>query len=133
MMTDKLIRILVADDHALVRKSITRLLAKESDLEVIGTVANGFEAVEKAKEEEPDVIVMDVSMPELDGIRATKEIQSLKIPSRIIILSMHHNTTLVQQARKNGAVGYVEKQHANSKLIPAIHAAFEGTTSFFTP
>jgi two-component system response regulator NreC len=72
---------------------------------------------------------MDVSMPEIDGIRTAGKIQDLGISTQIIMLSMHHNSTLVQQARKNGATGYIIKQQANRDLIPAIRAAYEGTLS----
>jgi two-component system response regulator NreC len=123
------IRILVADDHEIVRQSIVSMLTREPDMEVVGTAVNGRDAIQMAKTTAPDVIIMDISMPELDGIRAAGEIQALKISSQIIMLSMHHNTTLVQQARKNGAAGYIVKQQANSDLIPAIRAAAEGKLS----
>lgn len=128
-MSDCVIKILIADDHKLVLKSLTALLNREPDMQVVGTAVNGREAVELAKEIEPDIIVMDVSMPELDGIRATYEIQSLDLTSQVIILSMHYNSTLVQQARKHGASGYVLKQKATSELIPSIRAAHDGLLS----
>ncbi|MEZ4646867.1 MAG: response regulator transcription factor [Chloroflexota bacterium] len=128
-MSEQNIRILVVDDHEIVRKSIMAMLARESDMEVVGTAVNGREAIQQAQNTNPDVIVMDVSMPELDGIRAAGQIHSLGISSQIIMLSMHHNNVLVQQARKNGASGYVLKQHANSDLIPAIRAAHDGQLS----
>ncbi|MDX1413323.1 MAG: response regulator transcription factor [Candidatus Promineifilaceae bacterium] len=128
-MSGELIRVLVVDDHALVRKSISEMLSREPDLEVIGTAENGRDAIEKAKDNKPDVIVMDVSMPELDGIRAAGVLQALGISSQIIMLSMHHSSALVQQARKNGAAGYVVKQQSSRDLIPAIRAAFAGTAS----
>lgn len=119
------IRILVVDDHDTVRKSIVALLTKEPDIEVVGTAVNGRQAVELAQNTAPDVIVMDVSMPVLDGIRAAGVIRELEIPSQIIMLSMHHNSALLQQARKNGAVHYVIKQQAGRDLIPAVRAACE--------
>jgi DNA-binding NarL/FixJ family response regulator len=128
-MSDSLIRILVVDDHPLVRKSIMAMLTREPDMEVVGTAENGREAIQLAEETAPDVIVMDVSMPVLDGIRAADEIQTLAISPQIIMLSMHHNSVLVQQARKNGAVGYIDKQQANRELVPAIRAAYAGKLS----
>ena len=125
-MTEDLIRVLVVDDHEIVRKNIAGLLRREKDIEVIGTAADGREAIELAHNMEPDVIVMDVFMPELDGIRAARAIRDLHIHSRVIILSMHHNTALVQQARKSGVSGYVIKQEATHNLIPAIHAVHDG-------
>lgn len=125
-MTEQPIHILVVDDHEIVRKSIMAMLAREPDLQVVGTAVNGREAVQLAQTLTPDVIVMDISMPELDGIRAAGKIQALDISPHIIMLSMHHNSALVQQARQNGATGYIVKQQASSELIPAIRAAVAG-------
>jgi DNA-binding NarL/FixJ family response regulator len=128
-MSKDIIRILVVDDYEIVRKSIMALLAKEPDMEVVGTAVNGRDAIQLAQTTKPDVIVMDISMPELDGIRTAGEIQELGISTQIIMLSMHYNSTLMQQARKNGASGYIVKQQATSDLIPAIRAAYEGALS----
>lgn len=128
-ISKQVIRILVVDDHAMVRQSVVAMLAREPDMEVVGTAVNGREAIQIAQSIQPDVIVMDVSMPELDGIRAAGEIHALGLPAHIIMLSMHHNNVLVQQARQNGAAGYILKQEANSSLIPAIRAAFAGALS----
>ena len=119
-------RILLVDDHEIVRNSLQALLAREPDMAVVGTAVNGLEAVQLAQTTEPDVIVMDVSMPELDGIRAAGRIRELGIPARIIMLSMHHSSALVNEARKNGAAAYIIKQQAGSDLIPAIRAVQEG-------
>jgi DNA-binding NarL/FixJ family response regulator len=126
IMSEQTIRVLVVDDHKLVRKSIENLLAREPDMQVVGTAENGRVAVQLAQAKQPDVIVMDISMPELDGIRAAREIRALGISAGIIMLSMHHSSALVQQARKNGASGYVIKQQATSELIPLIRAVFAG-------
>lgn len=123
------IRILIADDHEIVRKSIIAMLALEPDMELVGTATSGREAIELAVSTRPDVIIMDVSMPELDGIRAAGEIKARGLPSSVVILSMHYNSTLVQQARKNGASAYITKQTVGRDLIPAIRAANAGTIS----
>lgn len=128
-MTERPIQVLIVDDHEVVRKSIKAMLAKEPDIQVIGTAVDGREAIQVALNLNPDVIVMDLSMPGLDGVRAAGDIQALGLSARIIILSMHHNSALVQQARKNGATGYIMKQKANSELVPAIRAASEGDLS----
>ncbi|MCA9876100.1 MAG: response regulator transcription factor [Ardenticatenaceae bacterium] len=128
-MVEHRIRILVVDDHELVRKSIMAMLSREPDMEVVGTAVNGQEAVQLAQTTSPDVIVMDVSLPILDGIRAAGKIRDLNIAVTIIMLSMHYNSTLVQQARKNGAAAYIIKEQANRNLIPAIRAANNGTLS----
>lgn len=126
-MAKEIIEVLVVDDHELVRKSIMAMLARESDMQVVGTAVNGREAIQYAETLVPDVIIMDVSMPELDGIRAAHEIKARHIPSHIIILSMHHNNALVQEARKSGACAYIVKQEANKELVPTIRAAYEGS------
>jgi len=123
------IHVLIVDDHELVRRNITALLDREEDLEVVGTAANGREAIQLAKSVEPDVIVMDVVMPELDGIRAADVIHKYNSDTSIIILSMHHSTALMLQARDSGVSGYILKQEATRRLIPAIHAAHEGRLS----
>ena len=128
-MSDHLIRVLIVDDNEIVRKSLRAMLGREPDMAIIGTAVNGREAIQLARELSPDIIVMDVSMPELDGIRAAGEISALGIPAQIIILSMHHSSALLQQARKNGVSGYIVKQQANSELIPAIRAAIVGELS----
>lgn len=129
-MTEPLIRILIVDDHEVVRKSVRAMLEREPDMQVVGTAVDGLEAVHLAQTINPDIIIMDVSMPELDGIRAAAKIKALGITAQIIMLSMHHNSTLVQQARKEGVAGYILKQQANSDLIPAIRATYDGEHSF---
>ena len=129
IMLAKTLRVLIVDDHKLVRKSIEALLSREQDMQVVGTAENGRTAIQLAQAKEPDVIIMDVSMPELDGIRAAREIKALGVSTHIIMLSMHHSSALVQQARLNGAAGYIIKQKANSDLIPAIRAIFNGTAT----
>ncbi len=105
------------------------MLAREPDVNVVATAENGREAIRQAQLTEPDVIVMDVSMPELDGIRAAGEIRTMGLGANIIMLSMHHNSALVEQARKNGASAYIVKQQATRDLIPAIRAAHQGELS----
>jgi len=129
-MTQEKTRILIVDDHAIMRKSIQALLESQPDMEVVGTAANGREAIELAQAYEPDVIVMDISMPILDGMAAAAQIKSLGLSPRVLLLSMHHNAILVQQARKNGVIGYIIKQQANRDLIPAVRAARAGIPSF---
>lgn len=98
-------------------------------MEIVATAVSGREAIELAQQQSPDVIVMDVSMPDLDGIRAAGEMKKRGVTSEIIMLSMHYSTALIHQARRNGASGYIVKQLANSQLIPAIRAAYEGVLS----
>lgn len=120
------IRVIIADDHALVRESVKAILANERDMEIVATAADGHEAVKLAESHNPDVVVMDISMPKLDGIYATEKIHSDNQATAIVILSMHVNAALVQQALKKGARGYVLKGQASDELPSAIRAAHRG-------
>lgn len=120
------IRVLIADDHALVRESVRAILNHEGDMEIVATAQDGLEAVELSASHHPDVVVMDISMPRLDGIRSTALIRDHEPDARIVILSMHVNATLVQQALKMGARGYVLKPRATEELPQAIRAVFQG-------
>lgn len=102
-------------------------------MEVVGVAVDGEDAIAQAQARTPEVIVMDVSMPGIDGIRTAGRIRSLGNAAAIIMLSMHHNSVLVQQARKNGAVAYIVKQQANTDLIPAIRAAARGRLTAAAP
>ncbi|MCC6604206.1 MAG: response regulator transcription factor [Anaerolineae bacterium] len=128
-MSEQTIKVLIVDDHEVVLRSIQALVSREPDMEIVATAVSGHEAIELAQQQSPDVIVMDVSMPILDGIRAAGEMKKRGVTSEIIMLSMHYSTALIQQARRNGASGYIVKQQANSQLIPAIRAAYEGNLS----
>lgn len=121
-----MIRVLIADDHALVRESVRAILANENDIEVVATAGDGQEAVELSQTYRPDVVVMDISMPKMDGIHATEIIRTNDQPIRIVILSMHVNAALVQQALRMGAGGYVLKRRATDELPQAIRAAHQG-------
>ena len=128
-MSTKTTRVVIADDHPTVCASLRSLLESQGDIEVVATAKNGREAVELAQTHHPDVIVMDLSMPEMDGLRATSEIKAKDPDAKVVILSMHYNSALVRLARKNGAAAYILKQEAIGKLIPTIRAARQGTLS----
>ena len=131
-MSSQKIRILIADDHSLVRKSIRVLLESQSDMEVVGTAVNGQEAVKLAQDNTPDIIIMDITMPEMDGIHATERIRALNLPAQVILFSMNVNAVLVQQAVKKGVSGYVLKQHAAKELPQAIRTVLHGQR-YFSP
>ncbi len=120
------IRVIVADDHALVRESVRAILANEKDFEIVGTAEDGQQAVDLADSLHPDVVVMDISMPNMDGIHATEIILREKSAAGIVILSMHMNAALVQQALRMGARGYVLKRQASDELPQAVRTAYEG-------
>lgn len=121
----KPIRVLIADDHALVRDSIKAILSNEDDIEIVATARDGQEALELSAAHQPDVVVMDISMPRLDGIHSTKRLHDDAPDTRVVILSMHVNATLVQQAIKMGAKGYVLKARAADELVPAVRSVVE--------
>lgn len=121
-----MIRVLIADDHALVRESVRAILANEGDIEIIATAGNGQEAIELTESFHPDVVVMDISMPKMDGIHATEIIHNKQGSTSIVILSMHVNAALIQQALRMGARGYVLKRQVTDELPKAIRAAHQG-------
>lgn len=126
------IKVLVAEDHTIVRKGLCALLEAEADIDVVGEAENGRQAVEMVEELNPDVVLMDISMPELNGMDATRQLKK-KLPDlKIIILSMHSNEEYIIETLRAGASGYLIKRTAPSELIKAIHAAQEGK-SFLSP
>jgi len=121
-----MIRVLVVDDHQLVRQGIRSLLDKASDIDVIGEAEDGQEALELIEQMQPDVALMDVSMPRLDGIQATQQIIARDLPVKVIALTMHDDTVLIKEMLQKGARGYVLKQAAFEELVAAIEAAWRG-------
>jgi len=120
------IRILIADDHAVVAEGLKHLVEAQSDLEVVATVGDGREAVRTAKETAPDVVLMDLSMPELNGADATRAIIDERPECRVIVLSMYAEREYVRRALKAGATGYVVKRSAAKELVDAIRAVHAG-------
>jgi two-component system, NarL family, response regulator NreC len=128
----KKLRILLADDHIVMRTGLRALLERQPDLEVVGESENGRETVELAASVRPDVVVMDVGMPVLNGIEATKTIVTQRPTTAVVILSMHADESYVMRALKAGARGYLLKDSAAADLINAIHAVSQNK-SFFSP
>jgi len=114
------IRVLIADDHKIMLAGLRSLLEKQSDLEVVGEAENGRKAVQMAHEKKPDVVVMDVSMPDLNGIEATIQIRESLPETRVIALSMHSDKRFVMGMLRAGAVGYLLKDCASQELANAI-------------
>ncbi|MEU4896028.1 response regulator transcription factor [Streptomyces sp. NPDC044780] len=121
--TGKPIRILLADDHALVRRGVRLILDREPDLEVVAEAGDGAEAIEAARSQEIDLAVLDIAMPRLTGLQATRELVALKPGLRILMLTMHDNEQYLFQALKAGACGYVLKSVADRDLVAACRAA----------
>ena len=132
MKTMKSIRILLADDHTIVRKGLRLLLESHEGFQVVAEAADGREAVMLAEQHQPDVGVMDVAMPVLNGIEAARQICVKEIPSAIVFLSMHSDEGYVLKALKSGARGYVLKDSAEHDLINAVKTVSEGK-AFFSP
>jgi two-component system response regulator NreC len=120
------IRILLADDHAVLRAGLRALLNLEPDFEVVGEVSNGREAVDAAVRLRPDIVVMDISMPVMDGLKAAEEMQALGLPSKIVMLTVHADEDYLFKTLKLGASGYVLKSSADRELINAIRTANRG-------
>jgi DNA-binding NarL/FixJ family response regulator len=114
------VRIVIADDHKLMREGLSSLLSQQADIEVVGQATTGREAVQLAERETPDVVVMDVSMPDLNGIDATRQILSRSPRSRVIALSMHSDRQFVAEMFRAGARGYLLKDSAFEELASAI-------------
>ncbi|MDQ7819662.1 MAG: response regulator transcription factor [Armatimonadota bacterium] len=120
------IRILIADDHAIVREGIRMILEAEPDFEVVGEATTGREAVELVRRVRPHVVVMDISMPQMNGVEATREIRRISPDTAVLILTMHEDESYVFQLLQLGASGYVLKRAAASDLVEAVRAAARG-------
>ncbi|HEV8218518.1 MAG TPA: response regulator transcription factor [Gemmatimonadaceae bacterium] len=125
-MTTDVIRVLLADDHRVVRAGLRAVLGIARDISVVGEASNGKEAVAMAAELQPDVVVMDLAMPELDGISATKEIIAAKHAAKVLVLSMHAEQEHLVPVMEAGASGYVLKTEADRELVNAIRAVAHG-------
>lgn len=123
---DTKIRVLLADDHKVLRSGLRALLNMEPDLEVVGEASNGREAVKLTETLRPDVVVMDISMPEVDGLTAASEILDLGLPAKVVMLTVHADEDYLFQTLKAGASGYVHKSSADRELIDAIRTAYRG-------
>jgi two-component system, NarL family, response regulator NreC len=122
----KRIRILLADDHAVVRQGFKMILAAQPDMEIVGEAGNGRETVELAEKLRPEVVVMDVSMPELNGIEATRRLASSTPHTRVVALSMHKDSVYVREILRAGARGYLLKESLAGDLVAAVRAVASG-------
>ncbi len=126
------IRILLADDHAILRRGLRALLDRESDMEVLGEAADGRDTVRAVEQLRPDVVVLDITMPNLNGIEAARQIQAKGSATAIIILSMHSDEGYVLRALRAGARGYLLKDAVEGELIQAIRVV-AGGKAYFSP
>ena len=125
-MTSRRIRVLLADDHALVRQGFRRILEDEPDIEVVGEAGNGAEAIELDEQLNPDVVVMDMAMPEMNGLHAAIEILKQRPRRRILILSMYADEQYVRNALDAGVNGYILKNAIETDLTRAVRAVAAG-------
>ena len=122
----KRIRILLADDHAVVRHGFKMILGAQPDMEIVGEAGNGREAVELTEQLKPDIVVMDVAMPELNGIEATRRVAASVPHARVIALSMHKDSVYVREVLRAGARGYLLKDSGSADLVAAVRAVAQG-------
>ncbi|MBT3192670.1 MAG: response regulator transcription factor [Verrucomicrobia bacterium] len=133
MTSGKHIRILLADDHVVLREGLRALVEMEPDMEVVAGVANGRDAIKKTQELAPDVVVMDIGMPELNGIDATRQIKGQQPNVFILCLSVHREERLVAAMLKAGASGYLLKTSARTELVDALRTVASGETYLSPP
>lgn len=124
-MKDK-IRIVLADDHAVVRQGFKMILAAQPDMEIVGEAGNGRDAVELASRLQPDLVVMDVAMPELNGIEATRRMAEASPRTRVLALSMHKDSVYVREILRAGAHGYLLKDSLSADLLSAVRSVAGG-------
>lgn len=126
------IKVLLAEDHTIVREGIKSLLASQGNISIVGEASDGREAVEMARRLLPDLVIMDISMPLLNGLEATRQIREKLPQCKILVLTVHDNREYVHQILKAGASGYLVKKTAASTLFEAIQAVYQGE-AFFSP
>jgi two-component system, NarL family, response regulator NreC len=125
-VSDRAIKILLADDHTIVRQGLKLILSANADLQVVGEAANGNEAVELAHKLKPDMVLMDVAMPELNGIEATRRMVEANPRLRVLVLSMHKEAVYVREILKAGARGYILKDAIDTELLNAVRSVARG-------
>jgi DNA-binding NarL/FixJ family response regulator len=128
-----MIRVIIAEDHLMVRAGIRVLLEKAGDIHVMGEASNGQEAIEMTQEHKPDVLIMDIMMPRMNGIQAAENIRDLKLTTHILILSMYTDEGIIQQALQCGVTGYVLKSSVSDELIWAVRAVANGKKYLSSP
>ncbi|WP_172564445.1 response regulator [Vibrio navarrensis] len=127
---DRPIRIVIVDDHQVVLDGFIARLEIESEIEVVGTASNGLEALDAVRRHKPDVVLMDISMPIMNGIEATRLIKEEFPESKVLMLTMHDNREYIMKVMQEGAVGYMLKEISAEKMVQAIKTVNQGSTYF---
>jgi DNA-binding NarL/FixJ family response regulator len=128
-----MIRVLIAEDHLMVRAGIRALLEKAGDIHVMGEASNGQEAIEMTEALKPDVLIMDIMMPRMNGIQAAENLREMRLPTHILLLSMYSDEGFVHQALQYGVKGYVLKSSVSDELLWAVRAVASGKTYLSNP
>jgi two-component system response regulator NreC len=126
MVSEKRIQVLLADDHAVMRAGLRLLIDNQSDMHVVGEAGDGLQAIDQAAALQPDVILLDLTMPRLDGLASLKQLRERAPHSRVLILTMHADEHHLREALSRGAAGYVVKQAADQEVLSAIRAVMRG-------
>ncbi len=127
----KIITVVIADDHAFFREGLSKVLNANNHYKVVGEAANGLELVELVKNLRPDILIVDISMPELNGIDAVQQIMNLKIPSKVIALSMHTEDSIILQMLNAGAMGFLDKNTSKEEMYEAIQSVLVDNRVYF--
>src|ERR1700739_382115 len=122
------IRVLIADDHAILRAGLRMLIDSQSDMTVVAEAQDGMDAVEKVQGQRPDVAILDLTMPRSGGLDAIQQIVNAKLPTQILLLTMHEDPAYLRTALAAGAAGYVLKKSVDADLLSAIRAVYKGRT-----
>ena len=125
------IKVLIADDHAILREGIKALLSCYDDIRIVGEASDGLEAITRTKELDPDVVLMDIAMPGLGGLEATLELRKISPETKIIVLTQYDNREYIYRFLKAGASGYVLKKAVGTELLAAIRAVYAGDTFLY--
>jgi DNA-binding NarL/FixJ family response regulator len=127
-----MIKIVIADDHKMFREGLASLLSDENGISIIGQASNGHEALQLLKHEVPDVMLLDLEMPKMDGLETLRSINKMKIETKVLVLTMHKSSVFIKNILKAGAAGYLQKDAGKETLVKAINEVFN-TGKYYTP
>ena len=132
-MTQPVTRVVLADDNEIIREGIRKLLKKAQDIQVVGEARDGLEALRMVKEVAPDVLLLDVEMPRMNGIEVARQLKKEQVKTRILVLSAYGDREYIKEMLANGAAGYLLKDEAPERIIEAVHGVAKGETGWVSP